>query len=147
MAIQTNIAAGYLSAFECPLGVSVMSKLTQWPFLQQLGHAGMLTHLNANFHGLNDFNDQMSAYSSTNAMLAAAWRVIKQLAPKNPEVTALMFVSPILGQVGNEFQQLTGFGQAFAISPDQLKSPASIQSLVSSVRGIASSLPFRTTGI
>ena len=133
MSVQLDIAAGYLSDFENPLGVSVMSKLTQWPILQQLGYAGSLTHINQNFHGVKDFYDQMTAYSSTHAILIAAWQAIKQLAPKNPEVLATMFVSPVLGQVGNEFLALSSFGQAFAITPDQLKIPSAITSAVQSL--------------
>lgn len=148
MAVQTNIAAGYLSSFESPLGVSVMSKLTQWPFLQQLGFAGSLTYLNQNFHGLGDFNTELSEYSSTSAILEAAWSVIKQIAPKNPQVTALMFTSSTLGQVGNQFQSLTGFGQAFAITPDQLKQPTNIGSLVQAGTNVVTqSAAFSTVGI
>ncbi len=147
MSVQLNISAGYLSSFECPLGVSVMSKMTQWPFLQELGFAGSLTHMNQNFHGLNDFNEQMTDYSSTSGILEAAWAVIKQLVPKNPDVTALMFNSSTLGQVGKEFQQMSGFGQAFAITPDQLKTPTSIPSLVSVGQAAAAALAAPTTGI
>lgn len=147
MSVQLNISAGYLSSFESPLGVSVMSKMTQWPFLQQLGFAGSLTHMNQNFHGLSDFNLQLSEYSSTGAVLEAAWSVIKQIAPKNPLVTALMFNSSTLGQVGNEFQNITGFTQAFAITPDQLKQPANIGSLVSAGAAVAQSVASSTVGI
>jgi hypothetical protein len=147
MSVQLNISAGYLSSFECPLGVSVMSKLTQWPTLQQLGFAGSLTHLNQNFHGLGDFNTQLSEYSSTSDLLEAAWSVIKQIAPKNPQVTALMYTDPNLGQVGKEFQSMTGFGQAFAITPDQLKQPSNISSLVSAGAAVTQSAVSSTVGI
>jgi hypothetical protein len=146
MAVQSNLAAGYLSAFERPIGVSVMSKLLKWPFLQRLGHAGSLSYANTTFHGLQDFNVQMSEYSSTNAILITAWNVIKQLAPLNPSVTAMMFTSPILGVVGNEFQSLTGFGEVFALSPDQLTSPSAIASQLASAVP-ATAIPFNTAGV
>ena len=132
MAVQTSIAAGYLSSFENPIGVSVMSKLAQWPTIQKLGFAGQLGHMNANFHGLEDFKNEIAAYSATNGLLEAAWQVIKQIVPMNPAIIPLLFQSDVLGQVGVEFQQLSGFGQAFAINPTQLKSPASITSQVQS---------------
>lgn len=132
MSVQVNLAAGYLSGFENPIGVSVMAKLNQWPFLQRLGFSGTLTNLNQAFHGLGDFNNEMAEYSSTDDLLELAWTVIRQIVPQNPIVSALMFNSSVLGQVGKEFQQMTGFGQAFALSPDQLKSPAAIQSAVDS---------------
>jgi hypothetical protein len=146
MAVQANLAAGYLSAFERPIGVSVQAKLMKWPFLQQLGHAGSLSFANTTFHGLPDFNTQLSAYSSTNAILTAAWNAIKQIAPLNPSVVAKMFVSPVLGQVGNEFQSLTGFGEAFAVSPDQLTSPSAIASQLASAVP-ATAIPFNTAGV
>ena len=144
MAVQTNIAAGYLTAFEGPLGVSIQATMSKWPFLQLLGFAGTITNMNQTFHGVKDFNDQMSAYSGTNPMLTAAWNLIKQLAPTNPEVLLRMFPSPILGMVGTEFQALTGFGEAFAISPNQLKSPAAINLQVASA-AVPTSLPIVST--
>ncbi len=132
MSVQLSIAAGYLSSFESPIGVSVMAKLAQWPTLQKLGFAGQLGHMNANFHGLEDFKNQISAYSATNGLLEAAWQVIKQVAPMNPSIIPLLFRSDVLGQVGVEFQQLSGFGQAFAITPTQLKLPAAVESQVQS---------------
>jgi hypothetical protein len=133
MSVQTNIASGYLSAFEGPVGVSVMSKATKWPFLQQLGFGGNLDQLAATFHGLKDFNKQMSMYSSTNAWLRAAWNVIKQFVLNNAEVLALEYHDPNLGKVGRIFQVLTSFGQVFALSPSELKSPGSIAAKVGSV--------------
>ena len=132
MSVQTNIAAGYLSAFEGPIGVSVMSKLTQWPFLQQLGFAGTLDQSSSTFHGLKDFNLQMNMYSSTNGLLKIAWNVIKQFVLNNAEVLALEYHAPNLGKVGRIFQVLTSFGQVFALSPSELKSPGSIAAKVGS---------------
>lgn len=140
MSVQLNISAGYLSAFENPLGVSVMAKLAQWPVLQRLGFAGSLGHLNQNFHGLTDFKNELTDYSSTSDLLEAAWLVIKQVVPVNPVVSALLFSSPTLGQVGKEFQQLSGFGQVFAITPDQLKQPTAIQSAVDSANSTADTI-------
>jgi hypothetical protein len=128
-----NIASGYLSSFERPISVSVMSKAQSWPFLQQLGFAGSLTHTGNTFHGLSDFKTQMAKYSSTSAILQAAWRVIKQIVPNNPQVMALMYTDPALGQVGKDFQSLSNFGQVFAVSPSELKSPSIIASKVSSL--------------
>jgi len=140
MAVDTNIAAGYLSAFEGPIGVSVQSKLTKWPILQLMGFAGSLVHHNQTFHGVKDFNVQMGEYSSTNGILSAAWNVIKQLAPSNPSVLLRMFPSPILGMVGTEFQALPSFGEAFAVSPDQLKQPGTLQAAMDNPNATATVL-------
>jgi hypothetical protein len=146
MAVQDNISSTYLSAFERPIGVSVQSKLMKWPFLQQMGFAGSLSHANSTFHGLKDFGTQMGTYSSTHPILTAAWKVIKQMVPTNPSVIAKMFISPVLGQVGNEFQSLAGFGEAFAVSPDQLNSPSAISSQLASAQP-AASIPFSTKDV
>lgn len=131
--LQTNLAAGYLSSFERPIAVSVMAKASSWPFLQELGFAGSLPHQNKTFHGLNDFKNQMSMYSSTNMILAAAWRVIQMIIPNNPSVQALMYVDHSLGQVGSQFKQLQNFGQVFALSPSELKSPSAVATKVSAL--------------
>jgi len=146
MAVQTNIAAGYLSAFEGPIGVSVQSKLKKWPFLQKLGFAGSLSYSNSTFHGLKDFTKEMKMYSVTHPILRSAWRVIEQIAPLNPEVTSQLFTSDTLGPVGKDFENLTGFGEAFAVSPDQLKSPSAIRTQVSASGPISPSIT-NTAGI
>jgi hypothetical protein len=133
MSVQTNIADGYLSAFEGPVGVSVMSKLTQWPFLQQLGFAGTLDQSSSTFHGLKDFTLQMNMYSSTNGLLKIAWNIIKQFVLNNAQVKALEYQDPNLGSVGLAFKTLTSSGQVFALSPSELQSPGSVAMKVASV--------------
>lgn len=133
MSVQTNISSGYLSSFERPIAVSVMSKITSWPFLQELGFAGSLQHQKNTFHGLNDFKSQLSKYSSTNYLLASAWKVIQMLVPLNAEVSKLMYNDSSLGQVGNQFQQLQNFGQVFALSPAELQSPDTVSAKVTAL--------------
>jgi hypothetical protein len=141
MAVQSNISAGYLSAFGTPLSVSVTSKISQWPFLQQLGFNGSLSSQSQTFHGLSDFNTQITAYSSTSGLLSAAFAVIKKIVLKNSKVLSLMFNSPVLGQVGNLFKQLSNFGQVFSIPPAQLKVPSSIKFSINIAAKIPVSLP------
>ena len=131
--VQNNIATGYLASFEIPIGVSVMSKLTNWQYLQQLGFAGSLSKMSATFHGLGDFSFQMDKYSSTNAILRAAWKLIQPIVPFNAKVQALMYTDPVLGHVGQDFASLSNFGQVFAVSPDELQDPDSVQIKVSSL--------------
>lgn len=131
--VQTNLATGYLSSFERPISVSVMAKTQSWPFLQQLGFAGSLSLLSSTFHGLTDFYNQMTMYSSTNLILKTAWSVIQTIVPMNAKVQSLMYVDPTLGQVGNQFQQLQNFGQVFALSPTELQSPSAVSSKVSAL--------------
>jgi hypothetical protein len=131
--VQTNLATGYLASFERPLAVSVMAKAQSWPFQQQLGFAAMLQYLKTTFHGLLDFQVQMASYSSSNAILTAAWNLIKTTVPPNPQVSTLMYIDPTLGPVGLQFQQLQNFGQVFALSPTELQQPATVASKVSAL--------------
>ena len=131
--VQTNLSAGYLSSFERPIGVSVMAKVTSWTFLQQLGFAGSLELQAEAFHGLSDFQNQMSRYSSTNGILKAAWSVIQMIVPNNPRVRALLYADPSLGSVGKQFQQLQNFGQVFALSPSELQQPSAIAAKVTAL--------------
>jgi len=131
--VQTNISAGYLSSFERPIGVSVMSKLSSWPFLQQLGFAGALPLNSAAFHGLSDFYTQMSKYSSTHWILRIAWQVIQMMVPNNASVASMMYNDASLGQVGKQFQQLQNFGQVFALSPSELQQPSTVTTKVSAL--------------
>lgn len=130
MAVQTNIAEGYLSTYERPLAVSVMDKTQQWPFLQQLAFASTLELHKETFHGLNDFKVQMEKYSSTHPILGAAWKVIQLLVPLNGQVAALIYVDQALGKVGKAFQSLPNFGQVFALSPTELQSPSTVNTKV-----------------
>jgi len=131
--VQTNISAGYLSSFERPIGVSVMSKLSSWPFLQQLGFAGALPLHSATFHGLSDFYTQMAKYSSTHWILRIAWQVIQMMVPNNASVASMMYNDASLGQVGRQFQQLQNFGQVFALSPSELQQPSTVTTKVSAL--------------
>lgn len=133
MSVQNNIATGYLSSFELPIGVSVMSKLTQWKGLQELGFAGNLNHHNLNFHGLKDFKFQLDLYSSTNFMLKAAFSVIKKLIPNNPILSLLLYPDPALGLVGKQFQGLANFNQVFAVSPTELKTTGAVASKIAAL--------------
>ncbi len=137
MSIQTNITTGILSTFESPIGVYVTSKLNNWQFLQQLGFAAQLKYLAQNFHGYQDFVDEMAAYSAANApALAGPWNFIYPMPTAlKPNVNALMYEDPVLGQVGTQFLELLGLGAIFAIPPSQLGSSL-IQSAISTASSV-----------
>ena len=123
--VQDQITNSYLQTFDRPLSVSAIDKLTQFPFLQELGFNGQLGHLKDNFHGLREFNYQMTQYS-THPILQAAWNVIKSIAPKNPFIAGKLFFSSSMGSVGNLFKGLQGFNKVFSLSPDELQDPTKI---------------------
>lgn len=122
--VQTQVSAQYLQAFNLPIGVSGMQKLQTFPALQKLGYAGQLGLMKADFHGLTDFKNQMSVYSSVSTTLTIAWNLIKAVVPNNPNILLELFTAPGLGTVGLAFQSISGFGQVFALTPSNLQSPS-----------------------
>lgn len=123
--VQSQISNGYLQKFDRPLSVSAIDKLSQFSFLQELGFNGQLGYMKDNFHGLREFNDQMTKYS-THPILLAAWNVIKTIAPKNPFIAVKLFVSSSMGNVGNLFKGIQGFDKVFSLSPTELSDPSKI---------------------
>jgi hypothetical protein len=112
--------------------------LNNWKFLQELGFAGQLKYLIQNFHGYQDFVDEMSAYSAANALvLGGPWASIYPTPTSlKPSVSALTYEDPVLGQVGDEFLRLLSLGSVFAIAPTLLNSSSSIKSAVSTASNV-----------
>lgn len=129
--VQQQVSAQYLQQFNLPLGVSGMQKLSEFPALQQLGYAGQLGSMKNDFHGLADFNQQMSKYSSANGILEAAWSLISSIAPNNINIARELYTAPGLGTVGQAFQSIEGFAQVFALTPSDLSSPSATNAATS----------------
>lgn len=117
---QNSIAATVSASYDKPIAVSVINKLDKFPFLQELGFNGQLGFLKEKFLGLDDFNDEMTLYSNSNTILKAAWNLIKLRVPLNLDLLKSLYQDPNLGTVGDAFRSLVGFGQVFAVNPDQL---------------------------
>lgn len=129
--VQSQVSNQYLQAFNLPIGVSGMQKLQQFPALQKLGYAGQLGSMKNDFHGLVDFNQQLAKYSTASGILGIAWSLIKYISPNNPNIARLLFTAPGLGTVGQLFQTIHGFGQVFALTPNDLTSPAAVSAKAS----------------
>jgi len=117
---QDNIAASVAASYDMPIAVSVIEKLSKFPFLQQLGYNGQLNWLQGGFLGLQDFFDEMTTYSSAADILQIAWQLIQKRVPLNLDVQKNLYTTDSMGTVGNAFQQLVGFQQTFAVNPDDL---------------------------
>jgi len=117
---QDNIAASVAASYDMPIAVSVIEKLSKFPFLQQLGYNGQLNWLKGGFLGLQDFFDEMTTYSSAADILQIAWQLIQKRVPLNLDVQKSLYTTDSMGTVGNAFQQLVGFQQTFAVNPDDL---------------------------
>jgi hypothetical protein len=129
--IQNSISDQFLQQFDRSIGVSGMQKLQQFPALQKLGHAGQLSLLKNDFHGLKDFKAQMKLYSSSSTILKIAWSLISSIVLNNPTIAVLLTNIPGLGMVGQAFQSIHNFGQVFSLSPGDLTSPSTVASKVS----------------
>jgi hypothetical protein len=116
--IQNSVASDYLDQFDQPLSVSAITKLQSFAFIQQLTYNGILASLAANVHGLQDWYDQMTIYSSTNLLLDNAWDSIKDIALKNLELQKQIYDDADLGRVGLLFQSIDNFGSVFTVTPD-----------------------------
>jgi hypothetical protein len=123
--VQDQLASDEGQSFDRPINVSVIEKLKKFPFMQELGFNGQLSFARDTFHGLGDFNRQMTIYSGTIYVLMAPFAAIRALIPFNAEVTKNLFISRTLGLVGNAFRKLVGFDQVFTVSPDELKTGGS----------------------
>jgi hypothetical protein len=116
--VNTDLAAvTYLASYDIPLNITIMSKTQQWAFQQQLAYNAMLPYICKDFHGLQDFYTQMSMYSAANPIyLAGPWSTIQAIVPLNSNIQKEMYIDPNLGQVGDLFAQLPGFGKVFSVS-------------------------------
>lgn len=120
--VQLTLAADASAAYDRPLVVPVISKLTKFPFLQELAFNGQLGFLAKSFVGLADFFDNMTTYSSTHPILLAAWATIQERVPLNLDLQDQLYISEALGQVGLAFQEIPNFDQVFAVDPSDLES-------------------------
>lgn len=143
--VQDNVSDQYLEQFDRPIGVSGMQKLQEFPMLQQLGYNGQLSSMKNDFHGLQDFKDQMSKYSSVSHTLKIGFTIIQAIIPNNPSIGRLLITSPGMGTVGKLFSTIQGFGQVFALTPSDLASPSSVSAKASVSSGQSTQTSITTT--
>jgi len=124
------------------ISIPIVSKASQWRGQQQLQYASIINYIKNDFHGLSDFQTEMTIYSSTHPILAKAWSTISSMVPVNAQVSLQMYYDILMGPVGNAFLNMIGFGTVFAASPlTQITNEATntVSSVVSSAASTASS--------
>jgi hypothetical protein len=131
--VQVSLASGILDQFHVSIGLNLQSKQQDWQGRQQTQYGAMKGLTNKDFHGLSDFNNEMSAYSATNGILRAAWQVIKSLVPNNPSVTATLVNIPGFGQVGQQVLSLVGASNILIAPQDILTDQVTFNATISSV--------------
>lgn len=125
--VQNNLANMSLSEFNRPVGVSIIPAGQSWKDRQQVQYESMKGLLYKDFHGLDDFYEQMKLYSSSNAILKAAWSLIVALVPRNRKILQTLIYLPGLGLVGKYLSRLVGFEKSFVLPNEILEDPAALK--------------------
>lgn len=133
MQVQTQMAADTLNQFNVPLNISLISKANDWQTRQKAAYAAVVDYIRQDFHGLNDFKEQMQMYSTALGLIGtAAYKVIQPLIPFNRNVLETEVDDPEMGMVGKFLLTLLGFNQVFAMTPQTLQDPSIASSALAS---------------
>ncbi len=128
VSVQNTLADASLTEFDRPIGVSIVPQGQDWKDRQKIQYEAIKGLMFKDFHGLQDFYEQMFIYSSTNPLiLGPAWRAIQPLAPRNRNVLATLTDLPGLGLVGQYLATLVGFEQTFVLPNEILEDSAALK--------------------
>lgn len=131
--VQATLAQQDLSQFNVRIGLNLQNKLQDWPGRQQIQYGAVKGLATKDFHGLQDFNFQLSLYSSTHALLESAWKIIKSIVPNNPKLLATLLTIPGFGQVGMQVLSLVGI-QNIVVAPQSiLQNSSQLKSTITSL--------------
>jgi hypothetical protein len=67
--------------------------------------------MKADFHGLQDFYNQMDLYSAASFVLAGPWAVIYKIIAKCQAMLQKVVTNAIMGEVGKFVSSIYGFSQ------------------------------------
>lgn len=131
--VTDNIAALALAKYGRPVAVSIIPSGQKWKDRQIIQYNAMLGLMKEDFHGLDDWKEQMSLYSSTNMMvLRPAWTVIRPLVTLNRKLLAKVIINPRLGMwVGRMLSKVAGFEKTFALPTAILEDNSQLKGLLS----------------
>lgn len=132
-AVQSTLASQDLAQFNVSIGLNLQNKLQDWPSRQNLQYGAMKGLLYKDFHGLQDFYNEMAAYSATHIVLQTAWSVIQGIVPNNPTLLATLLTLPGFGLVGMQVLSLVGI-QNIVVAPQSiLQSSSQLNSTINSL--------------
>lgn len=131
--VQSQLASGILDQFHVSIGLNLQSKLQDWQGRQMTQYGSIKGLMNADWHGLADFDFQMSLYSSANHILRIAWKLIKSLVPNNPKILLTLIKIPGFGQVGMQVLSLIGISNILVAPQDILKNANTFNATIKSV--------------
>jgi hypothetical protein len=131
--VQNQLAGSVLDQFHVSIGLNLQNKLQDWPGRQQIQYDSMKGLMNKDWHGLQDFNDEMTMYSATHWILELAWSVIRNIVPNNPNILATLLQIPGFGQVGQSILSLVGIQNIIVAPQSILQNPTQLSSTIQSL--------------
>lgn len=131
--IQDLTAVASLSQYLRPVGVSIIPDGQDWASRQQIQYAALKGLMKDDFHGLDDFKEQMNLYSSTNQMiLRPAYMAIMPMIKINRTILQKLIYNPVLGMwVGRLLLKVIGFEKAFTLPTKILEDNVALKSRLS----------------
>lgn len=127
LSTQNQTASGISAGLGAPLSVTVINKMQDWQQRQVLQYAALKGHMVSDFLGLRDWQQQITMYSATNALiLGAAYKAIKVFIDKNVIANSQCIPHPILGKVGRSILSFFGLETAFRVPQEILTKPSSL---------------------
>jgi len=124
------VASAALEQFNRPVAVSIIPSGQKWKDRQQIQYEAMKGLMRADFHGLDDFYEQMDLYSRSNFLiLYKAWMMICVLVKRNRKLLMKLVLNPRLGMlVGKLLTKIYGFDKTFALPASILEDQAALKS-------------------
>lgn len=115
--VQTLTATAALAQYLRPIGVAIIPNGQDWSSRQRIQYEAIKGLMRADFHGLDDFKEQLNLYSATNIqILRPAYSAIRALIPVNRNILQKLVFNPVLGMwVGRFLLKVVGFEKAFTV--------------------------------
>jgi hypothetical protein len=128
MIVQEAQAIATLNSYHLPLNVQIIQKATDWQGRQYLAYWAMKECIREDFLGIADWFDQITRYSAANPeALSGPYKVISPPNPRWELANAMTILTeapmpntnpPFLVDIN--LAVMTGFGDVFVITPDQM---------------------------
>lgn len=131
--VQSDLAQQDLAQFNVSVGLNLQNKLEDWPSRQSIQYGSIKGLMLPDWHGLQDFDFQLSLYSSTHVLLEAAWQVIKTIVPNNPKILATLLTVPGFGRVGMQVLSLIGIRNVIVTPQNILQNANQLTSTINSL--------------
>lgn len=110
--VADRLSSAALSQFDSlPVSVSYISKTQDWPTRQKLQYNCMLSYMKADFHGLQDFYEQMDIYSASSFVLSGPWLAIRQIISMCKNMLQKLITDAVMGEVGKFVSSIYGFSR------------------------------------